>query len=67
MRSQEETNIRNLWKRCANYKRLLGLRIRRIREDIEEEHEEPRDRPTSIAHIIVGEVKPVHPIFITKR
>jgi len=67
MRSQEKMNVRNLQKRYANYKRLLGLRIRRIREDIEEEHEEPRDRPTSIAHIIAGEVKPVQPIFITKR
>jgi hypothetical protein len=67
MRSQEETNIRNLWKRYENYKRLPELRIRRIREDIEEEHEALRDSPTSIAHIFENGVKPVQPIFITKR
>ena len=66
MRSQEETNVRNLRKRYANYKRLPE-RMRRKREKIEEDDEEPRDSPTSIAHIIVSEVKPVQPIFITKE
>ena len=67
IRPQEATNVRNLRKRYVNYKRLSELRIRIIRKDIEEENEEPRDSPTLIAHIIVSGVKPVQPIFITKR
>ena len=63
----QATNVRNLRKRYANYKGLPELRIRRIREDIEEEHEEPRDSPTSIAHIFVNGVKPVQPIFIRRH
>ena len=49
MRSQEETNVRNLRKRYANYKRLPELRIRRIRENIEEEHQ-PRQSHFGSAH-----------------
>ena len=67
IRSQGETSVRNLRKRYANYKRLPELSIRRIRKNIEEEHEETHDSPTSISHIIGSEVKPVQPIFISKR
>ena len=41
--------------------------LRRICEDIEGEHEDPRDSPTLIAHIFVNGIKPVPSIFITKR
>ena len=43
--------MKNLRKRYANYKRLPELQIRKIHEDIEDEHEKPRDSSTSIAQM----------------
>ena len=64
LRSQEATNEKPLRKRYANYTRLPELRRKRISDTILEEHEEPRDSPTSIAHIIAIKIKPVQPIFM---
>ena len=64
LRSQEATNEKPLRKRYANYTRLPELRRKRISDTILEEHEEPRDSPTSIAHIFAIKVKPVQPIFM---
>ena len=67
MRSQEVTNEKNLRKRNANYTRLPELHRRLISDTIQEEHEEPRDSPISIAHLFSIKVKPVQPIFMTKK
>ena len=53
--------------RYEKYTRLPELRRRRISDTIQEEHEEPRDSPTSLAHMFAIKVKMIQPIFMTKK
>ena len=67
LRSQEANNEKTLRTRYANYTRLPELRRKRISDTILEEHEEPRDSPTSIAHMYAIKVQPVQPIFMANK
>ena len=48
-------------------KRLQELFIKITRENIEDNHEKPRDSPTSIAQIIANGVNPLQYLFITMK